>query len=309
MAGPDDPAQKVPAAAAAGVWERLGNTVNFVEPFGLGLFTVLLTRPASHRRWERFESVNDPRGGISSLLRALAADPNGTAAAFADADLEPPALPTRWTTGSAPTPTGTTPPRRADGPAPSPGRSAPPAPLPSTTPARLRALANRLRRVRVASGKWQRLVGRPAKTAGRHITAVLMDPPPAAADHDPDDRQQALAWVLEHGSDPRYRIAHAAQPDEEPALRATGWDRHGRFWFSPRCAPAGSPEDPEHVAARPSPARPRNQVKATLDNTVGRGSLLLEKRFSVVFGPSFTCGGGSLCRSRRVGGGRRRACF
>lgn len=94
MADPDDTAEQPPAHTPTATWDRLGNTKNYVEPFGLGRFTVLLTRPDTHRWWQRLEAVNDPRGGISNLFRALAADPHATAAATADTDTDrqPPAF-------------------------------------------------------------------------------------------------------------------------------------------------------------------------------------------------------------------------
>ncbi len=59
------------------VWPRLGAIVNYVEPFA-GSLAVLLGRPDG---WTGSETVNDKDGFIANFWRALAADPEGLAAA------------------------------------------------------------------------------------------------------------------------------------------------------------------------------------------------------------------------------------
>jgi len=62
--------------AAALIWERMGDVVNWVEPFG-GTGAVLLARPADHRA--RVETLNDLDGLLVNVHRALRADPLGVA--------------------------------------------------------------------------------------------------------------------------------------------------------------------------------------------------------------------------------------
>lgn len=63
---------------AQAVWERLGDTPNYVEPFA-GSLAVLLARPDSHHWWDRIETVNDADGLVSNFWRATQADPDGVA--------------------------------------------------------------------------------------------------------------------------------------------------------------------------------------------------------------------------------------
>lgn len=62
--------------AAALIWERFGDVVNYVEPFA-GSLAVLLARPADHRA--RVETVNDIDGLVVNLWRAVQADPEAVA--------------------------------------------------------------------------------------------------------------------------------------------------------------------------------------------------------------------------------------
>lgn len=64
------------------VWERLGNTPNYVEPF-LGSAAILLARPAEHLDGTRIETANDADGMVANCWRALQADPE-TVAKYAD---------------------------------------------------------------------------------------------------------------------------------------------------------------------------------------------------------------------------------
>ena len=59
------------------IWERLGDVVNYVEPFA-GSLAVLLRRPLPFRGPE---TVNDINGWLCNVWRSLAADPEATAAA------------------------------------------------------------------------------------------------------------------------------------------------------------------------------------------------------------------------------------
>jgi hypothetical protein len=60
--------------AAGLVWERLGDPVNYVEPFA-GSLAVLLARPHEPRN----ETVNDKDAYLANFWRALQADPEGVA--------------------------------------------------------------------------------------------------------------------------------------------------------------------------------------------------------------------------------------
>lgn len=127
-------------------------------------------------------------------------------------------------------------------------------------------LAQRLRRVRVTCGDWQRICT-PAVTTGIGLTGVFLDPPYSAdADRDPDiyaveDLQVAHAvrgWCQANGANPSLRIALAGYDGEHNALEAEGWTVHvwrtgggygnqttegkgkanrlrERIWFSPHC--------------------------------------------------------------------------
>jgi len=60
------------------VWDRFGDVPNYVEPFA-GSLAVLLGRPRAHEA--RIETANDLDGFIANFWRAIAADPQATAAA------------------------------------------------------------------------------------------------------------------------------------------------------------------------------------------------------------------------------------
>jgi hypothetical protein len=129
-----------------------------------------------------------------------------------------------------------------------------------TTPALLEALVDlsaRLRRVRVCCGDFARVLTTSATTL-IGTTAVLIDPPYSAEagrdssiynEEDLGVAHRAREWALEHGGDPRLRIAlcgyegeHAMPPEWECVV----WASHGgtqrnannqreRIWFSPHC--------------------------------------------------------------------------
>jgi len=129
------------------------------------------------------------------------------------------------------------------------------------------SLANRLRRVRVTSGDWAR-VCTPAVTSAQAPCGVFLDPPYSdQADRDSnvyasDDLSVAhdvRDWAIEHGRDPRYRIALCGydgehqMPDDWHVVEwkaSGGYSRSGkgqtrgkvnchreRIWFSPHCRP------------------------------------------------------------------------
>ena len=125
----------------------------------------------------------------------------------------------------------------------------------------LQRLSERLRRVRVCSGDWSRVLSRSATTV-LGTTGVFLDPP-----YDKKIRTDVYStdsvglsgkvreWALEQGDDPKLRIAlcgydgEHVMPDtwEEVAWRGGGYASQGkntqgqknqhreRIWFSPHC--------------------------------------------------------------------------
>jgi hypothetical protein len=102
-----------------------------------------------------------------------------------------------------------------------------------------RALHERLRRVRIICGDWQRVLGpsvlgKGKNVGGRRPTAVLLDPP-----YDPSLRAKRIynhdaaglsaevrAWALEHGADPELRIIVCGYAEEHAELLSHGWKAH-----------------------------------------------------------------------------------
>jgi hypothetical protein len=125
------------------------------------------------------------------------------------------------------------------------------------------ALSERLRRVRVCCGDWERVVG-PSPTEKNGITAVFLDPPYSAeagreggvyAEEDLSIAHKVREWAIANGDNPKLRIAlcgyegEHAIPDtwEKVAWKARGGygsagrgagrsnANRERVWFSPRC--------------------------------------------------------------------------
>jgi hypothetical protein len=150
----------------------------------------------------------------------------------------------------------------------------------------LRALADRLRRVRVACGDWRRVTGE-SVTFKHGITGILLDPPYGddqhAIQYAAQDRCVAAdvrAWALENGGNPLLRIALCGYAGEHDDLIRAGWTevpwkaRGGygsqgvgrgrensareRIWFSPHCLnPATAAPSLFDASARlTSPPRP-----------------------------------------------------
>jgi DNA adenine methylase len=142
--------------------------------------------------------------------------------------------------------------------------------LTTKTPAGLvewfRALSARLRRVRVCSGDWSRVVTPSALAPSvGGVRGIFLDPPYGTEDRDEcyahdsfDVAANVRAWCVENGSDPQKRIAICGYSGEgHEALTALGWTEyawsaHGgmsadkgngsggnndreRIWFSPAC--------------------------------------------------------------------------
>src|SRR5262249_20991455 len=117
------------------------------------------------------------------------------------------------------------------------------------------ALQARLRRVRVCSGDWRRIMG-PSVIYCAGVTGIFFDPPYRhelrtrklyGVDRDISD--EVGAWALAHGDDPRLRIALCGLAGEHEmpsswsceAWRApSGYGggkrrKQERIWFSPHC--------------------------------------------------------------------------
>jgi DNA adenine methylase len=123
------------------------------------------------------------------------------------------------------------------------------------------ALAERLRRVRVCSGDWKRVMG-PAVTTCIGVTGVMLDPP-YSDEADRDSRiyghdsltvaHEVREWALANGEDKKLRIALCGYEGEHamPASwQCIAWKASGgyaasagnasngareRIWFSPHC--------------------------------------------------------------------------
>ena len=126
-----------------------------------------------------------------------------------------------------------------------------------------RALADRLRRVRVCCGDWERVLG-PSVTYKHGVAGVFLDPPYGAARerdiyaHDSlTVAQDVHAWCVANGSHPLLRIVLCGYGEEHDSLCTQGWrtwrwraqggmgnQGHGRgrahaqletCWLSPAC--------------------------------------------------------------------------
>lgn len=135
------------------------------------------------------------------------------------------------------------------------------------------ALLDRLRRVRVVCGDWQRVLTpsvlgtTTTRNSGMNPCAVFLDAPYQHEFRDPrlyslDDPELSsltFRWALEHGDDPDLRIAVCGLegehvfPDtwtkhEWTGVRGygSGKNRHlERIWFSPHCLPLTETKDPQ----------------------------------------------------------------
>jgi hypothetical protein len=125
------------------------------------------------------------------------------------------------------------------------------------------ALADRLRRVRVCCGDWQRVITNGALNYGATV-GVFLDPPYAAGvgrdvtlyNHETDVSGAVREWAIANGDNPRYRIALCGYEGEHtmPASwtvyswkagrsygTATSQNSNPareRIWFSPGCVDA-----------------------------------------------------------------------
>jgi DNA adenine methylase len=127
----------------------------------------------------------------------------------------------------------------------------------------MRELAERLRRVRVCCGNWDRICG-PSPTVKIGITGVFLDPPYADEADRTDDlysedsggvAHDVREWAIANGNDPRMRIAlcgYEGEHDMPESWEVVEWKARGgygsqgnnqarensakeRIWFSPHC--------------------------------------------------------------------------
>ncbi len=141
----------------------------------------------------------------------------------------------------------------------------------ATTAEWLRALSDRLRAVRVASGDWRRVVASPTTLfpAGRGDAAyrcgVFLDPPYldgrmdyAAGGTGTTLSAEVRGWCEAHGNDKRLRVVLSGYAGEHDALESRGWrvaewktkggyasaggdnanQKRERLWLSPACLDA-----------------------------------------------------------------------
>lgn len=125
----------------------------------------------------------------------------------------------------------------------------------------LAALSVRLRRVRIVSGDFARVVT-PAVTTGHGLTAVILDPPYDMCERervysheDATAAERAYQWAVAHGDHPLLRIAYCGYDVGRvwpPGWTCVPWKANGGFgnqsqkrgrtnasrervWFSPHC--------------------------------------------------------------------------
>lgn len=125
----------------------------------------------------------------------------------------------------------------------------------------LNQLAQRLRRVRVCCGDWNRVLT-PSVTTYIGMTGVFLDPPykqdmrERCYSEDHDISADVAKWAIENGDNPKMRIALCGYEGEHvipPTWECVAWKAHGgysrsergkanrareRIWFSPACLQA-----------------------------------------------------------------------
>lgn len=269
--------------AAGLVWSALGDVTNYVEPFA-GSLAVMLARP----RVIGMETVNDADAHLCNFWRAAQASPDAVtgfadwpvneadlharhkwllarrAELLASLDADPEFFDAKtagwWLWGLSQW--------IGDGWC---GEGKPSRKIPNidghggkgvhsvtaSTPVLLRALAKRLRGVRVACGDWRRVLGGSALRA-HGACGIFLDPPYADGEMDyaaggmgSDIFAETQRWAIEHGADRGLRIVLAGYDGGAPmpaGWRTVEWtasrgfgsadneNRHReRLWLSPHC--------------------------------------------------------------------------
>lgn len=274
---------------AAEVWRRFGDVPNYVEPF-FGSGAVLLGRPHS----PRIETINDLDCMVANFWRALQNAPDEVAAAavwpvneadlharhtwlvnqyqfrekmHTDPDFYDAKIAGWWVWGQCCWIGSGWCSKSSQRKRPHLSNAGRGVHRQQNFFEYINILADRLRRVRVCCGDWQRILG-PSPTVILGTTAVFLDPPYLdGRKHDIyacDSLSVAHAvrrWCIAHGDDPKLRIAmcgydgNHAMPDSWScfAWKASGGYRRGnsergrenasreRIWFSPHCLPGDLP--------------------------------------------------------------------
>lgn len=248
---------------AAQVWERFGNTVNYVEPFA-GSLAVLLARPHTPGT----ETVNDANAFLCNFWRALQADPDGVAQ-YADWPVNECDLHARhcwlmnigaehvarckqdpdyfdvkvagWWVWGVGLWIGTgwcdAKSLRSDGMFTQQIFATDRMGVhkfkesPAELKAHLRDLSKRLKITRVACGDWTRCLGY-SFTSRNGATSVFLDPPYSEAERagvysveTPGVAADVRAWCLANGNESKLRIALCGYAGEgHEALEAAGWE-------------------------------------------------------------------------------------
>ena len=289
------------AKATPLVWDRFGNVDTYTEPCCYSA-AILFGRPAAHLATRRIETINDIHAFIPNFWRALQADPDAVARwidyPVSEVDLfarhvwlvrQTETLRARleadphwydaqiagwwcwgacawigsgWCSGDGPhwiDEDGAPVVRDA-------GRGVN-RKLPHLGDAGqgeyLRALAARLRHVRVTCGDWSRVVTPAVLHASRNgVAGVFLDPPygEGAVDYSSGGNSDSAvadavrAWAVANGDNPRLRIALCRYADGTPApegWKVVRWRSRGGYhnqsavgqvnrhreeiWFSPHC--------------------------------------------------------------------------
>jgi site-specific DNA-adenine methylase len=129
-------------------------------------------------------------------------------------------------------------------------------------------IAERLRRVRVACGEWDCVLGE-SVTVKHGTTAVFLDPPYDSEEHSVTYSAETVKtsdavreWAIANGENPELRIALCGYDGEHAMPESWGcvaWKAHGgygsqgngdgrnnstreRIWFSPHCLPNPEPD-------------------------------------------------------------------
>jgi len=124
------------------------------------------------------------------------------------------------------------------------------------------ALQVRLRRVRVCSGDWSRIMGE-SVIHGNGMTGIVLDPPydgfAGVYSDGSEIFSQVAKWAVDHGQDPRLRIALCGYDGSFTApdgWETVEWKANGgygntsgnmnahkeRIWFSPACLKPNRPQ-------------------------------------------------------------------
>lgn len=244
------------ARVAPLVWEALGDVAHYIEPF-CGGAAVLLARPAHHDI--RYETINDANCWIANFWRACAADPNAVEQAMDwpinEADLhararalmqsepafrermhnEPdfcdPKLAGWWAWGQSSAILGNW---MATKGLNATTQLGPAYGVHAASRATCVEIQQRLRKVRVCSGDWERVTTATWNRLG--TSGFYLDPPyshdigrenTCYGDHDVDVTRAVESWCREHGE--KHRIVLSGYEDEYdlPGWRTREWEAAG----------------------------------------------------------------------------------